>query len=282
MGGQVSGEPTREPTFADYLKAAFNVRVRVPGLGCVPINWLYLTAIAGLSFAAWPMLLVGAAGEVALLTSLATSGRFQRAVRAQRMVQRGSSKEAAVEATADQLTDRGRERYEAFAHRCGDVLDIARRLGQADEGAMETYATHLSELRRVYARMLAFAELLGRYSRDWERTDPAAEMATIEREIARGGLPEPVLASRKATLELLKKRAESRAQVAERAVVLESELQRLEQEAALLRDQALLTRDPAVFSQSMDLAAGALEEHNTWLQDNAEFMQSLGEAGQTA
>ena len=77
-------------------------------------------------------------------------------------------------------------------------------------------------------------------------------------------------------------RAESRAQVAERAVVLESELQRLEQEAALLRDQALLTRDPAVFSQSMDLAAGALEEHNTWLQDNAEFMQSLGEAGQTA
>ena len=55
MGGQVSGEPTREPTFADYLKAAFNVRVRVPGLGGVPINWLYLPAIAGLRFAAFDL-----------------------------------------------------------------------------------------------------------------------------------------------------------------------------------------------------------------------------------
>lgn len=282
MGGQVSGEPTGEPTFGDYLKAAFNVRVHVPGIGGVPVNWLYITAVAGLSLAAWPMLLVGAAGEVALLTSLATSGRFQRAVRAQRMARRGDSQEAAVEAAADQLSAQGQDRYATFARRCDEVLDIARRLGQADESAMQIYATHLSELRRVYARMLAFAELLSRYSRDWDRTDPALEMTAIEREIARGGLPEPVLASRKATLELLKKRAESRTQVAQRAVVLESELQRLEQEVALLRDQALLTRDPAVFSQSMDLAAGALEEHNTWLQDNAEFMQSLDEAGQTA
>ena len=67
MGGQVSGEPTREPTFGDYLKAAFNVRVRVPGLGGVPINWLYLTAIAGLSFAAWPMLLVGFGAAMLLM-----------------------------------------------------------------------------------------------------------------------------------------------------------------------------------------------------------------------
>ncbi len=282
MGGPAETKARREPGFGDYLKAAFNVRVKVPGLGGVPVNWLYVTAVAGLSVAAWPMLLVGAAGEIVLLTTLATSARFQRAVRAQLQTQAGNSTEAALLAMATGLSAQGRARYDAFSAKCDDVLDIAGRLGQTGGGALETYATHLAELRAVYARMLVFSELLSRYSRDWDKTDPQREIEQIEKSIASGRLPEAVVASRRATIEVLKRRAESRQAVWQRAGVLQSEMERLEQQVALLRDQALLTRDPAVFSQSMDLAAGALEEHNSWLQENEAFLQSLGDANLTA
>jgi hypothetical protein len=271
-----------EPTFGDYLKAAFNVRVHVPGLGGLPVNWLYLATMAGLTVAAWPMALVGAAGEVAVLATLSTNTRFQQAVRARLLAQQDDHTEATVSALVSQLTPGGHAKYQAFAEQCADVLQIARKLGQGSGAALDTYTTHLMELRDVYARMLVFAELLASYSRDWEKSDPLPEMAAIEKQIADGKLPDPVLASRKATLEILKKRAESRVEVSQRASVLHSEIERLEQQLALLRDQALLTRDPSVFSQSMDTAAGVLEEHNAWLKENEVFLQSLDHLAVTA
>ncbi|MEI6500638.1 MAG: hypothetical protein WCP21_06380 [Armatimonadota bacterium] len=275
MGSATDDVRAREPGFGDYLKAAFNVRVHVPKLGGVPVNWLYLAAAAGLGVAAWPLGLVGAAGELALLTTLATSPRFQATVRAQKIAQQGGSLEAAMAATVDQLSPANRQLYGEFAQKCDDVLQIARKLGQSEGSALETYQTHLAELRDVYCRMLVFAELLSTYSRDWAKTDPQPEIARIEQELKDAKLDEQVLASRKATLEVLKKRAESRAEVGKRMNVLRSEIERLEQQVALLRDQALLTRDPSLLSQSMDVAAGVLEEHNSWLQENAAFLQSL-------
>jgi hypothetical protein len=275
MGSGADRSKAGEPGFGDFLKAAFNVRVHVPRLGGVPVNWLYLAAVAGASVAVPPLALVGLAGEIVLLTSLSTSGRFQTAVRAQRLAQQGGNEEAAMAANISQLAPGTRERYNAFAQKCEDVLQIARKLGQGSETALETYRTHLAELRDVYCKMLLFAEIMSSYSRDWDKTDPQPEIKVIEKEIADGKLPDPVLASRKATLEVLKKRAESRAEVSKRASVLRSETERLEQQVALLRDQALLTRDPSVFSESMDTAAGLLEEHNSWLKENAAFLQSL-------
>jgi len=265
----------REPGFGDYLKAAFNVRVHVPPLGGIPLNWLYLAAMAGLGVAAWPMGLVGLAGEIAILTSLSTSNRFQTAVRAQLLAQQSGNVEEEMATAAAQLSPPSRQRYEAFTQKCDDVLQIARKLGQGSGSALETYETHLAELRDVYCKMLVFAEIMANYSRDWDKTDPQPEIAATEKQIADGKLDEQMLASRKAVLEVLKKRAESRAEVSKRANVLRSETERLEQQVALLRDQALLTRDPSVLSQSMDTAAGLLEEHNSWLQENSAFLQTL-------
>jgi len=114
--------------------------------------------------------------------------------------------------------------------------------------------------------MLVFAELLSTYSRDWAKTDPQPEIARIERELTDAKLDEQVLASRKGTLEVLKRRAESRVQVGKRMDVLRSEIERLEQQVALLRDQALLTRDPSLLSQTMAVAAGVPADHSPGLQ----------------
>lgn len=264
-----------EPTFGEYLKAAFNLRVPIRGLGGLPVNWLYLALVAGASFAVPPVGLVGLAGEIALLTGLSTSCRFQQAVRAQRLARHDGDMEEALTTLVGQLSPAAAGRYAAFTNKCNDVLQIARKLGQAGDSDLDTYSTYLSQLRDVYVKMLVCAEMLAQYSKDWQKTDPLPEIALVQKEIDGGKLPDQILASKKATLEVLNKRAQSREEVSKRGRLLTSEIERLEQQLALLRDQALLTQDPSVFSQNMDTAATVLEEHNKWLQDNAAFLQTL-------
>lgn len=277
MPADRTAAPAGEPGFADYLKAAFNVRVPVKGLGGLPLNWLYLAGVAGMSLAAPPIALFGLAGEIILLATLSTSGRFQNAVRARLLARHEDDVADALDGLVAQLSSESRRRYEQFAARCGEVLQIAQRLGHGSEVELGTYTTYLAQLQQVYSRMLVFSDVLGSYSRDWSKTDPQPEITRIEQEIAAGALPEQVKASRQATLELLKKRQESRGQLAGRVSLLNAEIERLDQQVALLRDQALLTQDPAALSATMDSAAGVLEEHNRWLQENAGFLQSLNQ-----
>jgi len=271
----------REPSFADYLMAAFNVRVPVKGLGGVPVNWLYVAVVAGVGIAAWPMLLVGAAGEVALLATLAGNRRFQQVVRAQRLARREAAAEAHAEVSVASLSPQARAQYEALARKCDEVLEITRGAAELDPGTLDAYTTNLAQLRSVHGRMLQLQEAFARYSADWEATDPLPEIRAIEAQLKADGLTDQMRSSRQATLDILRKRAESRQAIAARAEVIQSEIGRLEQQVALLRDQALLTKDPQALSANMDVAAGMIQERSEWLQDNATFVEALGQLTQT-
>lgn len=275
MGGDTGRPPGREPTYLDYLTEAFNLRVHVPGLGGLPINWLYLAAVAGMGAAMPPLLLIGAAGELAYLTGLAGSARFRRAVRARWQQRHGLSREASLQDVVGALSAQSRRKYEDFCRNCSDVLEIAGQIGTIADPTMQTYAESLAQLRRVYARMLLMVDTFARYSQDWSKTDPRPEIAAIEAELKKPDLPPAIRASRQATLDILNKRAQSRQEIVERVGVIQSEMQRLEQRLALLRDQALLTRDPTVLSTSMDEAAGLLEQHTAWLQENSALLESM-------
>jgi hypothetical protein len=270
-------EATPTPGFKDYLSAAFNHRVHVPGLGGVPVNWLYLAAVAGVSVAAWPFALVGAAGEVAYLAYLSSHPRFQRAIQAQWLAQQGEQSASQLESLSASLSPDSRARYQALQTKCGEVLQIARRMGHADTADLETYNTSLTQLCNTYARMLALLDMFATYRKDWDKTDPAPQITAIQEELKKPDLPDAIKTSRQATLDLLNRRAESRKDIAERASVIASEVGRLEQQVALLRDQTLLTKDLSVLSQNMDLAAGMLEEHTSWLRENAGLLEGLGQ-----
>lgn len=266
---------SRRLGYFDYLKAAFNFRVRVPGLGGVPVNWLYVAGMAGLSLAAWPMALVGAAGELAFLTWMAGSRRFQQVVRAQARVQSGVDVDAVIDHLVETLSENGRARYEVLVRKCREVLEITRKASNIDARALDTYAVNLAELRQVHARMVALAEMFAEHSSDWTETDPLPEIEALEKEMEADGMDDQMRASREGTLEILRKRAAHREEISARARVVHSEIERLEQQVALLRDQALLTGDPSVLSSSMDVAAGMIEDRSEWLQDNAAFVQAM-------
>jgi len=264
-----------EPGYGDYLRAAFNYRVPVRGLGGVPINWLFLGAVGVASIVAWPVLLVGAGAEIGFLSALANSDRFQRSVRARMLQTRDEALLDQQDVAASGLSPGAQARYAAFRQRCSEIVEIARKLQPADGSELQTYADHLAELRSVYVRMITLLGVFSRYSVDWNKTDPEPAMRAVEKELEREDLSDSMRRSKEATLGVLRRRAESRKAISERAHVLHSEIGRLEQEVALLRDQALLTRDPSVLTQSMDSAAGILEQHNAWLQENAAVFERL-------
>lgn len=277
-GGKKPPKGPGEPTYTDYLKAAFGFRLPVPGLGGVPINWLYLAGIGVASIVAWPVSLIGAAGELAFLTLVSNNGRFQRATRARLKQSEVRYEEDDLEDLVASLPEASRQRYIVFKGKCDEILQIARSMAQIEDTAVGTYAVHLGELRRIYTKMIVILNMFSRYSTDWERTDPAPEIARIEKELSDPSLSEAIRKSNQATLDLLKKRAESRKSIVERANTIRAEINRMEQQVALFRDQALLTRDPTVLSENMDTAAGILEEHTVWLQDNAALLENAAQA----
>jgi len=270
--------PPRRMSYWDYIKAAFNYRLKIPGLGGVPINWLYVGLMGVASIVAFPAaLLLGAAGEIGYLAALSNNVRFQRAVRAGKRQERGQIAETELEAIVLGLSSDGQHKYDTFRQRCEEILQIARRMGRINEMALETYSFYLAELREVYARMIGLLDIFARYLKDWQKTDPTPKITAVEEQLEKDGLSDSVRRSRESTLEILRKRAESRKGIADRAATIRSEIGRLEQQVALLRDQALLTRDPTVLSDNMDAAAGILEEHTTWIQETATMFQGLDE-----
>jgi len=262
-------------TYLDYVKAAFNFRLRMPGLGGLPINWLFLAVVGVASAALPPVLLVGAAAETAWLAGMASSSRFQRIVRSQRFAERGLAGQLEAARLVSTLTKGSQAKFADFRGACDSILDIARRIGRARPEMIDTYVTHLGKFRELYARMLAMLEMFSGYAREWEQTDPLPQMKRIEKELEAQDLSDAVRHSREALLAILKKRAEARQAISDRSHMISSELTRLEEQVQLLRDQALLTRDPAALTESMDATAGMLEENTNWMQENADLLQSL-------
>jgi hypothetical protein len=277
MGGTHNG--SWEPSYWDYVKAAFSLRVPIPGLGGFPVNWLYLLGVGVAGVALPPLWLVGAAGELALLAFASSHPRFQRAIRAQLKQAAGHMEEAKLGSMVQSLSVGSQSRSQGFDRQCEEILEIARKAG-ANPTDLETYSIHLAELREVYTRMLGLTEMFARYSADWKQTDPLPQIGVIEKELADQGLSDSMRRSRQATLDTLRKRAKTREAISERSHLVSSEITRLEQQVALLRDQALLTRDPSVLTENMDSAAGILEEHTNWLQENAVLLQGIAEQQQ--
>lgn len=268
MSRQDRRKRTEEPTYWDYVKAAFSARFPVRGLGAVPLNWIFVAVVAVASLKLLPLALLGAGIEIAYLAVLSNSGRFQRMVRANRQREGGEAVAQTLERLVASLPARSQSRYRAFEANCAQVLEIARRVATASPESIATYESHLVELRGIYIRMLTLLEMLAQHSADWERLDPLPQMRAVEQELSQSDLPERIRRSREATLEILKRRAQSRQDISERAQTLSAELERLDQQVALLREQALLTRDPTFLSETMDATAGVLEEHTAWLQEN--------------
>lgn len=265
-----------EPSFGDYLREAFNVRVKVPGLGGLPLNWMAIAGIGTLGLANPGFWLLGAGAELFFVMSLAHHPRFRAHVRRTRAAaarRSESSDFASREAhLLGKLGDPSRERYQALVARCGRVRELG---GDDDTGVVGELAEEgLSRLQWIFLRLLASRELLAR------QVDPrAARALRAELQEAQDALTgsdasenDKVRRSRQATVEVLQRRIRNLEDVDAHLTYIDSELRRIEHQAEALIEEAALAKDPDDLTRRIDAVAATFDDAQEWMRLNKESL----------
>ena len=269
--------PTPEPTFWDYVRAAFNRRPAVRGLGEVPWNKIVLAALAILGIGNPGFWLLGLGGELCYLYVMATNPRFQTLVRAEKLQVERVSAEGRVVGRLAELSKEGQERFQVLRAKCTEVQSITETI---QAGALapldEARWRGLDELLWLFLRLQVSLAVLTRQLGRSDRRSLEAEVATLEQELAASPqAPERLKKSKASLLELKKKRLENLDRAAEARQILEAELQRIEQQVELLREEATISRSPEALSAKIDSVTGSLDETNSWMRQHEGILSEL-------
>ena len=273
----------RQLGMMDFVKAAFNLKVQVPGIGGLPVNWLFMGLAGGLAIAAWPLGLMAGSLELAYLFSMSSSTRFQMAVRSQLGDLDHEDEEERIDDIVYSLDRRGArtgmslfDRYMEFKRWCDEVLSIAETCcGKAGSGMLGPYKDNLLELRLIYAKLANMIQGMESNIGSSIERELGDSKAAYEREMSElpDDHPAEERASLQGTIDILEKRLEMQRELKGRLLVARCEMRRLDEQVRLLRDQVLLSKDPSVLSVNLDATTAVLDTHSEWMRDNQSLIQ---------
>jgi hypothetical protein len=239
-----------------YFKSAFLVGVDLPGLGRVPLNALAACGFAVLGFGEHAIWLLGLGVETAIVSSLAFNKRFQNWVDATSF--KRSDDQIAEESAAlvKVLPAESRTRLTRLQAKCEQTLQMYRNL-QSDEFefTIETNREALKKLQRTYLKLLVAKQHL------IELDSPDAEQAlktqivNLEDDLKSSDDSPNVRDSKKATLNILKKRLNNLHRKAETLEEIDSDLMRIEAQVDLVRENAGMQSKPQTISADIELAS---------------------------
>lgn len=267
-----------EPTFWDYVRAAFHARPVVRGLGGVPWNKVGLVVAGILGFGNPGFWLLGLGGEVAYLYWMASNPRFQNVVKGERLAEVKEETGQRLERSMAMLSTAARERFGRLRGQCFEVQRTSRAVqGGGSTILDEARLSSLDQLLWLFLRLLVSLETLDRQMAETSPTALQSEIAALEREIgSMGEASERLKRSKESLLDLKKKRLDNFGRAGETRMLLTSELQRIEQQVELLREEAAIARSPEALSSKIDAVAGGLADTSSWMRQHEELLNDLG------
>lgn len=265
-----------EPTYGELLVEAFNVKVPIPGLGGMPLNWLGLATFGVLGLVNPGFWLVGAALETVLLFGLAQSPRFRSFVKGKRLV---AAKEAVKSSWSDRaeqvledLPDDAGVRYRSLVARCERVADISRREDYA--GFVGSMAEEgLERLQRIFLGLLQTQAAL-ETELDKDRIEPLKmelDAKVRDLESQSGGDPR-IIRSLESTIDLLRRRITNLEGATSNVAYIKSELRRIEHQAELLIEEAALARSPDQLAGKIDAVTATFDETAEWMRTHKDLV----------
>ena len=137
----------------DCVKAAFNARpLGMP----LPPNWIFLAAVGMVGMVVPGVWLIGIGLELAYLAWLATNPRFAKVVDAQRRGPPPPDPGQVQEGMLARLDPAARQRHEALAARCREILQRQQAGGsEGSGGGIDNLNEGLSRLLWIHLRLLA-------------------------------------------------------------------------------------------------------------------------------
>lgn len=278
-------------TYWDYLRAAFQRKAKVPGMGRLPVNYLYLAAVAVLGLANPGFWLLGAAGEVGYLTWLSSNPRFQKLLEGERLQSRQTTYDDRVVAALERMRSVNRARYEALLAQCRRILGISEALsGGSLGGSGSSMASldnlkskNLNQLLAIFLRLLTSREALNDSIQGVDREAVAKEIASLEGQL-NGIHPETDTAlarSLRGTLDIQRKRLDNLSRAQASLAVIDAELRRIEQQVELIREEAAVVGKTETLSDRLDAVTSAMAETEEWMRAHLDLI-GVGEVASDA
>ena len=259
-----------------YIKAAFNVRWPIPGLGGLPINWLFLFGAALAGWLLHPALwLMGGALSFGFVMMLAHNPRFQKIIDATAGAKDDFNFSARAAQMLQGVPGLARKRYADLEVRCGQIRQMSESLAP---GAMtEVQVGGLKRLMWIFLKLLVSRETILTQARTTNREDLQDEIKRAEEQLTQLADPsrERLRKSVESNLEIIKKRLTNLDESKHALEFIEAELKRIENQVELIAQEAAMAKDGAHLSGKIDTIAGTLTETQDWMKSNQEILGGL-------
>ncbi|MCP4217853.1 MAG: hypothetical protein GY765_24640 [bacterium] len=265
----------KKPTFFGYLKAAFNNKVPITGVGGVPINKMLVgTAVL---LGAWnpPFWLLGLVGESIYLGLMAHNKNFRGLIRGEQLLklrEAWEEKQARILKTFDSASH---ERYDRLVDSCASILDLPSSAPR--DPLKDLRLTGLNKLIWMFLKLLGsrirITGILTETSKDELQKDITviSEKIDMERDNSR------LFRSLKSTKDIGERRLENFVKAEKNLKVVEAELERIEKQVSLLKEEASISSNPGTLSVRLDNVMDSLSDTNRWMSEQTELFGFLEE-----
>ncbi|MCA8959052.1 MAG: hypothetical protein KDC38_01005 [Planctomycetes bacterium] len=267
--------PPKKSGVGKYLKAAFTYR------------WNLLLGFAATAFAAmsgYPevALPIVAAAETAYLTSMVGSSKFRDAVDAREHKRQRSSgppppprltKEDAVDALVEGLSNQGRLRFERLRYRCLEMQKIAQGVGgrthREERPPTEFANPGLDRLLWMFLRLLHSQASLSRFLDSTDQPEIVRELEETRRKLeeARASEDERLIHALQDSLATRELRLDNYAKAERNAEFVQVELDRLEGKIQTLSEMAINRQDPDFLTREVDSVAESMEHTEAAMEE---------------
>jgi hypothetical protein len=262
-----------KPGFLDYVTAAFNARPL--GMFVAP-NWVGLAAFGLLGIANPGFWVLGAGLELGYLLTLATNGRFQRAVSSRPLSEARAEWNRRIERLSSRLSRPDRERFTALSQRCASIIDLQTHGGAETPQGIEAQADSLGRLSWMFLRLLVARGVILHVLDDGEQDQSLEERKrALERQALDESLPADLRRSLTGQIDILTQRLEQRQQADRKLAYIDAELARIEGQVELIREQAALSTDPEILSRRIDEIAATLGGTGQWIRDQQQVFGAM-------
>ncbi len=134
----------------------------------------------------------------------------------------------------------------------------------------------LNQLLWIFLRLLNSREVLNDNLASVNRDKIEAEVHKLEKRLAAAGDDAALARSLQGTLDIRKKRLENLDAAERSRKVIDAELERIEQQVVLIREESAVKGKAEILSDRLESVTSALNETNSWMEQNAEIFGRLG------
>jgi hypothetical protein len=241
-----------------YLRAAFWIRPRIPGLGALPVNALAVLGFAILGFGHEGFWLLGAAMEASWLWAATQSTRFRTLIDAGTEFQPLAGGDEDQVILLARLGPESRVRLGAIEEKISRVLRLQSNSGKVAVLA-EMNRDALAKLSAFALKLLAARESLLALAAATDEAALQRQIAALEHDIADDSRSDATRESKEATLRILQQRLAHLDRREQSLEEIESDIARIEAQIDLAVDQAGLHRRDLAVSAEIEFASRFLD-----------------------